>query len=291
MTDKKYTVHIVDDEERHRKHYTRFFTRQGHHTITSNDGLNALGVLKPLESAKLPDCIVLDVNMPRMDGFEFCRRIKDDQKYQHCRDIPVLMLTARTSDETRDKAFEYGVDMFLRKTEIRNAHSLIKPVENLCEKHQIRLQALDGFEELRERANVALRQARIHEKAQNMLLSCLELLPFPGNQPFALMIYQTLKKTYGVEGVVHIRITPEEHVFFTERSELFEDMVDTYLHQENGIYHGRGHTVIVGTKIVFLGVGFPEDEFKRQTLAEIIQQSLEQFEHYMKKKKESIGRS
>jgi len=85
------------------------------------------------------------VNMPRMDGFEFCKRLKEDPLYRFCHDIPILMLTVRTSDETRDKAFEYGVDLFLRKTEIREPKSLTRPVLNLSQKSRISKKTLADF--------------------------------------------------------------------------------------------------------------------------------------------------
>lgn len=59
-----------------------------------------------------PDVITLDVEMPRMDGFEFTRTIKADAKHQH---VPIIMITSRTAEKHRNLARELGVDLYLGK--------------------------------------------------------------------------------------------------------------------------------------------------------------------------------
>ncbi|MBT4087306.1 MAG: hybrid sensor histidine kinase/response regulator [Deltaproteobacteria bacterium] len=132
----EFEVLVVDDEEEHRRNYSRWLQRVNIKVLTANDGLNALDLLRLPGEDSLPDCIILDVNMPTMDGFDFCYVLKKSDQFEHCRNIPILMLTARISDETRDLAFLNEVDLYLRKTEIRSSESLTLPVQNLCRKNR-----------------------------------------------------------------------------------------------------------------------------------------------------------
>jgi chemosensory pili system protein ChpA (sensor histidine kinase/response regulator) len=59
-----------------------------------------------------PDVILLDIEMPRMDGFEFTKTIKGDPKNAH---IPIIMITSRTAEKHRNRAAELGVDLYLGK--------------------------------------------------------------------------------------------------------------------------------------------------------------------------------
>jgi chemosensory pili system protein ChpA (sensor histidine kinase/response regulator) len=76
--------------------------------VTARDGLDALKML----SDRTPDVILLDIEMPRMDGFEFAKTIKGDAKTAT---IPVIMITSRTADKHRNRAAELGVERFLGK--------------------------------------------------------------------------------------------------------------------------------------------------------------------------------
>ncbi|NQU64813.1 MAG: response regulator [SAR324 cluster bacterium] len=154
----EFNVLVVDDEEEHRKNYSRWLQRVNIKVSTANDGLNALDLLKLTGEDNLPDCIILDVNMPKMDGFEFCHVLKKSDQFKHCRNIPILMLTARISDETRDLAFLNEVDVYLRKTEIRSSESLTLPTLNLCRKNRsIRNDRLD-LEKMRQSTRQLLEQ-------------------------------------------------------------------------------------------------------------------------------------
>ena len=101
-------VMIVDDSLTVRKITSRLLTRAGFAVSTARDGVDALQVL----TEQVPDVILLDIEMPRMDGFEFAKTIKGDPKYQG---IPIIMITSRTADKHRNRAAELGVDMYLGK--------------------------------------------------------------------------------------------------------------------------------------------------------------------------------
>jgi chemosensory pili system protein ChpA (sensor histidine kinase/response regulator) len=61
---------------------------------------------------KIPDVILSDIEMPRMDGFDLTRNVRADERL---RDIPIIMITSRTADKHRNHAFELGVNHYLGK--------------------------------------------------------------------------------------------------------------------------------------------------------------------------------
>ena len=101
-------VMIVDDSLTVRKITGRLMTREGFDIVTAKDGLDAL----QLVSERVPDIILLDIEMPRMDGFEFAKNLKADPKLAH---IPIIMITSRTAEKHRSRASELGVDVYLGK--------------------------------------------------------------------------------------------------------------------------------------------------------------------------------
>jgi chemosensory pili system protein ChpA (sensor histidine kinase/response regulator) len=101
-------VMVVDDSLTVRKFTTRLLTREGFDVVTARDGVDALKTL----ADRRPDVILLDIEMPRMDGFEFAKTIRSDAKTSS---IPIAMITSRTADKHRNRAAELGVDRFLGK--------------------------------------------------------------------------------------------------------------------------------------------------------------------------------
>ncbi len=99
---------IVDDSLTVRKITGRLLTRAGFRVVTARDGVDALQLL----DVERPDVILLDIEMPRMDGFEFTKTIKGDSRNAH---IPIVMITSRTAEKHRNRARELGVDLFLGK--------------------------------------------------------------------------------------------------------------------------------------------------------------------------------
>ncbi|CAG0993320.1 type IV pili sensor histidine kinase and response regulator,chpA; chemosensory pili system protein ChpA (sensor histidine kinase/response regulator) [Burkholderiales bacterium] len=101
-------VLVVDDSLTVRKITGRLLAREGFDVLTARDGIDALQVL----AEHTPDVILLDIEMPRMDGFEFTKTIKRDAKHSH---IPIIMITSRTAEKHRNLARELGVDLYLGK--------------------------------------------------------------------------------------------------------------------------------------------------------------------------------
>jgi chemosensory pili system protein ChpA (sensor histidine kinase/response regulator) len=102
------TVLVVDDSLSVRRVVSRTLTQHGWHVQEARDGLQALSMLR--ESR--PDIMLLDVEMPRMDGFELTTTLKRDDTL---RDLPIVMLTSRGGDKHRQKAADLGVDAYLVK--------------------------------------------------------------------------------------------------------------------------------------------------------------------------------
>ncbi|MCL4762537.1 MAG: response regulator, partial [Burkholderiales bacterium] len=101
-------VMVVDDSLTVRKITSRLLAREGFRVATAKDGVDALQAV----SDEAPDVILLDIEMPRMDGFEFTKTLKGDPKHAH---LPIIMITSRTADKHRARAAELGVDLYLGK--------------------------------------------------------------------------------------------------------------------------------------------------------------------------------
>jgi chemosensory pili system protein ChpA (sensor histidine kinase/response regulator) len=102
------TVMVVDDSLTVRKITGRLLAREGYQVITAKDGVEALELLLDV----LPDVMLVDIEMPRLDGFDLTRNIRADARL---RGIPIIMITSRTAEKHRSYAFEIGVNHYLGK--------------------------------------------------------------------------------------------------------------------------------------------------------------------------------
>ncbi|PJJ19711.1 chemosensory pili system protein ChpA (sensor histidine kinase/response regulator) [Janthinobacterium sp. 67] len=105
-------VMVVDDSLTVRRVMQRLFEREGYQVMLAKDGLDALEQLHALEAAAMPAMLLVDVEMPRMDGFDLTRNVRSDDK---TRAIPVIMITSRSADKHRAHAFELGVNAYFGK--------------------------------------------------------------------------------------------------------------------------------------------------------------------------------
>ncbi|WP_076593400.1 hybrid sensor histidine kinase/response regulator [Herminiimonas arsenitoxidans] len=104
----QHIVMVVDDSLTVRRVTQRLLTREGYQVVLAKDGVDAL---QHLQSIK-PDVMLVDIEMPRMDGFDLTRNIRDDER---TRDIPIIMITSRTASKHRNYAMELGVNEYLGK--------------------------------------------------------------------------------------------------------------------------------------------------------------------------------
>ncbi len=99
---------VVDDSITVRRVTQRLLERNGLRVLTARDGVDAVELMKE----NIPDVILLDIEMPRMDGYEVAAHVRNDPRL---RDIPIIMITSRVGEKHRARAIEIGVDDYLGK--------------------------------------------------------------------------------------------------------------------------------------------------------------------------------
>lgn len=102
------TVMVVDDSLTVRKITRRLLEREGYRVIDAKDGLDALEKLRD----EKPGIMLVDIEMPRMDGFELTKNVRAEASTKH---IPIIMITSRTAEKHRNHAFDLGVNVYLGK--------------------------------------------------------------------------------------------------------------------------------------------------------------------------------
>jgi chemosensory pili system protein ChpA (sensor histidine kinase/response regulator) len=106
----EFSVLIVDDSPSVRQINSKIVKNAGWQVLVAKDGLEALETLQA--ASELPDVILTDVEMPRMDGYELLATL---QRQERLRRIPVVMITSRAGEKHRRKAFDLGVSEYLTK--------------------------------------------------------------------------------------------------------------------------------------------------------------------------------
>ncbi|NNG13435.1 MAG: response regulator, partial [Halobacteria archaeon] len=118
----KLVVMVVDDSITVRKVTTRLLERNGFTVVTARDGLDAISQLQEC----IPDMMLLDIEMPRMDGFELATHMRNEDRFRH---IPITMVTSRTGDKHRKRAAQIGVNEYLGKP--YQEHQLLNTIQRL----------------------------------------------------------------------------------------------------------------------------------------------------------------
>lgn len=131
----KARILLVDDEAVLTRMVSIRLVSAGYEVVTAADGKQALGQAKRLK----PDLIILDLMLPKMDGYNVCRLLKYDAHYSK---IPVLILTARTMDKDIRLAIDCGADAYLTKP--FDAKVLLDRVKQLLEKAQVEKSQQEG---------------------------------------------------------------------------------------------------------------------------------------------------
>ena len=104
----QHVVMVVDDSLTVRRVTQRLLSREGYQVVLAKDGVDALEQLQAIT----PDVMLVDIEMPRMDGFDLTRNIRGDERTRH---IPIIMITSRTASKHRNYAFDLGVNEYLGK--------------------------------------------------------------------------------------------------------------------------------------------------------------------------------
>ena len=102
----KIKILVVDDESRMRKLVKDFLEREGFEVLEAGDGMEAMEIFYEEKEIAL---IILDVMMPKMDGWQVCREVRQSSK------VPIIMLTARSEERDELQGFDLGIDEYISK--------------------------------------------------------------------------------------------------------------------------------------------------------------------------------
>ena len=171
----KLKILVVDDESRMRKLVKDFLQREGFAVLEAGDGLEAMDLFYEEKDIAL---VILDVMMPKMDGWQTCREIRKESK------IPIIMLTARGDERDELQGFELGVDEYISKPFspkilVARVAAILRRTNALASEELLRA---DGIE-----IDKAAHMVRIDGKSVDLSYKEFELLTyFVENQGIAL---------------------------------------------------------------------------------------------------------
>lgn len=131
---KKQKIILIVEDERDVQMLLKELLEEKYKILTAYNGVEALNIIEK----ELPDLIISDVMMPEIDGIEFCRRIKDDDRTCH---IPIIILTARSSVDHRIEGLESGANSYIPKP-FHPDHLLIR-VKKLLEERELILKSFN----------------------------------------------------------------------------------------------------------------------------------------------------
>jgi chemosensory pili system protein ChpA (sensor histidine kinase/response regulator) len=124
---RKPVVMVVDDSITVRKVTSRLLERNDMTPVSAKDGVEALALLEET----VPDVMLLDIEMPRMDGYELATHIRNEPRLQH---VPIIMITSRSGDKHRQRAMQIGVDVYMTKPFQEN--DLLESIHALLSHHR-----------------------------------------------------------------------------------------------------------------------------------------------------------
>jgi len=144
-SDKRVFAMVVDDSITVRRVTQRLLERNGMRVLTARDGMDAVTLLQD----NIPDIILLDIEMPRMDGYEVAAHVRNDPRLK---DVPIIMITSRVGEKHRARAIELGVDDYLGKP--YQEAQLLDAIAPLVERHRQAQGGSGSYERLSSDARV-----------------------------------------------------------------------------------------------------------------------------------------
>mgnify|MGYP003096961414 FL=1 len=191
---------VVDDESRMRKLVKDFLTKKGFTVIEAGDGEEAVDKFFEVKDIAL---IILDVMMPKMDGWQVCREIRQYSK------VPIIMLTAKSDEKDELQGFDLGVDEYITKP--FSPKILVARVEAILRRSNV-LAADDTMEAGGIELNKAAHEVLIDGKSVELSYKEFELLAyFMSNQSVALSRERILNNVWNYDYFGDVR-TIDTHV-------------------------------------------------------------------------------
>ena len=179
---------VVDDESRMRKLVKDFLTKKGFTVIEAGDGEEAVDKFFEVKDIAL---IILDVMMPKMDGWQVCREIRQYSK------VPIIMLTAKSDETDELQGFDLGVDEYITKP--FSPKILVARVEAILRRSNV-LAADDTMEAGGIELNKAAHEVLIDGKSVELIYKEFELLAyFMSNQGVALSRERILNNVWNYD--------------------------------------------------------------------------------------------
>lgn len=182
------TILIVDDEEINVKLIKGMLSQENYNIFGAFSGQEALSAVDSIN----PDLILLDVMMPGMDGFEFCRKIKQNQ---NTRSIPVLMVTALSEKKHRLRALDCGADDFLSKPVDKTELKIrVKSLLRIKEYHD---QLFERYKEISKKNDALQDLEKLRDSLLHMIVHDLKnpLFAISGNMELLLLDKHNLSET------------------------------------------------------------------------------------------------
>lgn len=184
----KLKILVVDDESRMRKLVKDFLTRSGYTVVEAADGMEAMDIFYEQNDIAL---IILDVMMPKMDGWQVCREIRQYSK------VPIIMLTAKSDEKDELQGFDLGVDEYITKP--FSPKILVARVEAILRRSNV-LAADDTMEAGGIELNKAAHEVLIDGKSVELSYKEFELLAyFMSNQGVALSRERILNNVWNYD--------------------------------------------------------------------------------------------
>ncbi len=223
--ERKGLILLVDDVPKNLQVLAAILYQEGYEIAMADRGKAALEMMENI----VPDMILLDIMMPEMDGFEVCRRIKENPKFQ---DIPIIFLTARHETETIIKGFEAGASDYLTKP--FNALELISRVRTHLQLRQRTYMLLELNSNLEEKVKERTAQLEAaYEKLSKLDTAksyFLGLLSHELNTPlneikgFSIILNSIVEDSDAKEFIGYIRESSERLIKFAEMSLLITSL-------------------------------------------------------------------
>ena len=179
---------VVDDESRMRKLVKDFLTKKNFQVLEAGNGEEAMDIFYEEKDIAL---IILDVMMPKMDGWELCREIRKNSK------VPIIMLTAKSDEKDELQGFDLGVDEYITKP--FSPKILVARVEAILRRSNV-LAADDTMEAGGIELNKAAHEVLIDGKSVELSYKEFELLAyFMSNQGVALSRERILNNVWNYD--------------------------------------------------------------------------------------------